>query len=717
MRRGAVLVTVLVVAFALRGVCAAEIHELTFASEGTTLNALLLTPEGGTADTLLVYLHGNPGSPLAPARWLVDPLLDEGVAVFQFNYRGLWGNAGEFNLANAIGDLGNALSFLTAPAALSEYGVVPERIVLFGYSFGTAVALSGAHDDPRVAAIASFGPCDHGYFGAELADPNSPLRDFLDAVTEALFGVNGPIQQEAAVFTDDLVGNSAEYRFPPRALALRDKKLLFLVGLDDEVCFAEDHFFPLYRALESVSHPATDVIVLRMDHGGSPVGRAAIASRVAAWVAASGREELVTHRLSNERLQAFAASYAAAWNSGDPGRVARHYGEDGSLAINGGEPAVGREALAEVAESFMTGFPDMELDFDGLTFEDGRIQFHWTFRGTNTGPEGTGHRVDFSGFESWRLDEAGLIADSLGNFDAQKYRRQLEVGVGEVSDQIDAAVWEVISATVAANDGEGMAAVYHPDAVLVSPRGTVAIAEQLVKWGEGMERIAREGRGATVSFRFSSRQNNAGTAFERGMFRYAETDEHGVEQPAFIPFEALLVKKNGRWLMMMERQLEAADEGAWNVLATVAPLGAAERFFPRTIQIGQPPSALRPYLEEDCDRFEESHYTGEMAAPFTDQIQIDCYGLEVLGAERKAELMFNDGPLGHVWILIEPQEIEAIERTLSAEFGPVAFSSDNDRVFASGTVAVRTDPPEILVATHELIRALTGYAGESEPPE
>ncbi len=140
---------------------------------------------------------------------------------------------------------------------------------------------------------------------------------------------------------------------------------------------------------------------------------------------------------------------------------------------------------------------------------------------------------------------------------------------GEISNEIDSTVWEVISATVAANDIEGMAATYHPDAVLVSPKGTVSIAEQLVKWGEGMERIELEDRSASVSFRFASRQDNAETAFERGMFRYAETDENGVEQPGFVPFEALLVKRDGRWLMVMERQLEATDESAWNALGSL----------------------------------------------------------------------------------------------------------------------------------------------------
>ncbi len=137
---------------------------------------------------------------------------------------------------------------------------------------------------------------------------------------------------------------------------------------------------------------------------------------------------------------------------------------------------------------------------------------------------------------------------------------------GTSSDEIDAAIWNVISATVAAGDLEGMAATYHPDAVLVSGKGTVAIAEQLARWGEGMERARAEGRSATVAFRFASRQDGLTTAFERGIFRYAETDAEGSEQPVFIPFEALLVKRDGRWLLVMERQLEATGQNAWDAL-------------------------------------------------------------------------------------------------------------------------------------------------------
>ena len=55
--------------------------------------------------------------------------------------------------------------------------------------------------------------------------------------------------------------------------------------------------------------------------------------------------------------------------------------------------------------------------------------------------------------------------------------------------------------TVAEGDIEGMAALYHSDAVLVVNSRTVPIAEQLAKWGQDMEEAKRNGSTASVSFR------------------------------------------------------------------------------------------------------------------------------------------------------------------------------------------------------------------------
>jgi len=129
------------------------------------------------------------------------------------------------------------------------------------------------------------------------------------------------------------------------------------------------------------------------------------------------------------QLRAFAERYTAAWCGMDPAAVAAHYAPEGSLAINGGTPAVGRDAITGVAASFYEALPDMQVYFDDLIADGDQIEYHWTFTGTNTGPGGTGNAVRMQGYESWTIDENGLIAASLGSYDAEEYARQLAEGV------------------------------------------------------------------------------------------------------------------------------------------------------------------------------------------------------------------------------------------------------------------------------------------------
>ena len=126
------------------------------------------------------------------------------------------------------------------------------------------------------------------------------------------------------------------------------------------------------------------------------------------------------------KLRELAEGYTEAWCSQVASRVAAFYEPEGSLTINGGEAAVGRAALEAAAQGFMTAFPDMVVAMDGVSVEGGGVVYRWTLTGTNTGPGGTGRAVRISGYEKWRIGEDGLIAESLGRFDAEEYRRQLE---------------------------------------------------------------------------------------------------------------------------------------------------------------------------------------------------------------------------------------------------------------------------------------------------
>ena len=129
--------------------------------------------------------------------------------------------------------------------------------------------------------------------------------------------------------------------------------------------------------------------------------------------------------MQGDQLLNFATRYTAAWCSQNAANVAAFYSADGSLSINGAASATGRPAITEVAQSFMTAFPDMQVLLDEVRVQGERPEYHWTLIGTNSGPGGTGHRVRISGFESWEFGDDGLILSSLGQFDEAEYRRQL----------------------------------------------------------------------------------------------------------------------------------------------------------------------------------------------------------------------------------------------------------------------------------------------------
>ena len=132
------------------------------------------------------------------------------------------------------------------------------------------------------------------------------------------------------------------------------------------------------------------------------------------------------------KLHEFATHYTAAWCSQNAPSVAAFFAEGGSLKINDGSPSVGRTAITAAAQGFMTAFPDLIIRMDRLGVDGERNTYHWTLTGTNTGPGGTGNPVRISGYEEWRINADGLIAESRGHFDEAEYQRQLKSPIANV---------------------------------------------------------------------------------------------------------------------------------------------------------------------------------------------------------------------------------------------------------------------------------------------
>jgi uncharacterized protein (TIGR02246 family) len=133
--------------------------------------------------------------------------------------------------------------------------------------------------------------------------------------------------------------------------------------------------------------------------------------------------------MNREELRDFATRYTEAWCSHNANATAAFFAENGSIAVNGGEPALGRAEIAKLVQGFYDAFPDTVVIMDAVRGAGDDAVYLWTYEGTNTGPGGTGNRVRFNGWEAWTFSDDGLIAKSIGSFDSGEYERQLAEGV------------------------------------------------------------------------------------------------------------------------------------------------------------------------------------------------------------------------------------------------------------------------------------------------
>ena len=132
-------------------------------------------------------------------------------------------------------------------------------------------------------------------------------------------------------------------------------------------------------------------------------------------------------------------------------------------------------------------------------------------------------------------------------------------------------LWDKISQTVNTGDFEGYSALFHEDAILVSstnPKNSraILISEALINWEQNFIDVKSGKMKASAEFRFSERIISTSAAHEIGIFKFSSTDSNGEINIAYVHFEALSIKKNDQWLMIMEKQKALASEKEWKNL-------------------------------------------------------------------------------------------------------------------------------------------------------
>lgn len=150
---------------------------------------------------------------------------------------------------------------------------------------------------------------------------------------------------------------------------------------------------------------------------------------------------------------------------------------------------------------------------------------------------------------------------------ARAGQKSAEARLAALREQELDAFWAEVSRSVKEGDFQGYAATCHSEGVLVSGSSGASypLSRALVRWEKGILETQSGEIKASVEFRFGQRLGDATTAHETGIFRY-ETEKDGEVSVFLIHLEALLVKKNQRWQVLMEYQKSEASEEEWEAL-------------------------------------------------------------------------------------------------------------------------------------------------------
>lgn len=133
--------------------------------------------------------------------------------------------------------------------------------------------------------------------------------------------------------------------------------------------------------------------------------------------------------------------------------------------------------------------------------------------------------------------------------------------------QLD-AYWADVSKAVGSGDFAAYKATCHPEGVLVSgsKKTSQPLADALKRWRREFDATKSGEMKASVQFKLSQRFGDATTAHETGMFLYSATGADGKETREYIHFEALLVKREGRWQILMEYQKSKGTRAEFEAL-------------------------------------------------------------------------------------------------------------------------------------------------------
>ena len=254
-------------------------------SNGNILKAQVYPANNGILSPAVILLHGFPGNNNSPFG-LAETLQKSGITILVFNYQGTFDSEGLFNFDNCQNDIGVALSFLKQEGNIERFSIDTSRIVICGYSLGGAMALTTATHNTEIRNIISIaGGNDQAIYLNKMSLYPAYRAGFEQRIVST-YTPKGPIKGDSMYihdYFDTIIPEADSYDLLKNAEKLKELKVLFLVGWQDNEIPMEEYILPIYRKLKSQNPEIVYIKAFNTDHTFSNV-RDELANSIAEWV-------------------------------------------------------------------------------------------------------------------------------------------------------------------------------------------------------------------------------------------------------------------------------------------------------------------------------------------------------------------------------------------------------------------------------------------------
>ncbi|RLC34418.1 MAG: hypothetical protein DRH33_09350 [Candidatus Nealsonbacteria bacterium] len=122
--------------------------------------------EGEPPFPTVLLLSGFPGNEY-DVLGLGQKMVQQGINILTFNYRGIYKSEGIHSLQNTYEDIQAANKYLHQEEVICKFKVDTSKLILGGYSYGGGMALAYAAEYPGFKRIFAIAGTDHGEFARE----------------------------------------------------------------------------------------------------------------------------------------------------------------------------------------------------------------------------------------------------------------------------------------------------------------------------------------------------------------------------------------------------------------------------------------------------------------------------------------------------------------------------------------------------------------------